>query len=110
MLSHETIDLNISRRISNMGQGTDTWQNETNSERNRKYDRKKDESATGRDIPGGDGSVGDEQVNAISSDPTGKPTGQDHSTENHEKTDPDHGVGEFQDRDDTMSDVARLRD
>jgi hypothetical protein len=93
-----------------MGQGTDTWQSERDLEREQTHDRKKDESETGRDMPGGDGGVGDEQVNAIGNEPTGQPIGQDHSTENHEMTDPDHGVGEFQDREDTASNVARIRD
>jgi hypothetical protein len=93
-----------------MGQETDTWNSERNLEREQTHDRKKDESATSRDIPGGDGTVGDEQVNAIGSDPKGKRTGQDHSTEHHETTDPDHGVGQIQDREDTTSDAARIRD
>ena len=32
------------------------------------------------------------------------------TTEHHEVTDPDHGVGEIQDREDTTSDIARIRD
>jgi hypothetical protein len=93
-----------------MGQEAKTYNSKTNLEREKTHDRKKDESATGRDIPGGDGNVGDEQVNAIGSEPKGKPTGQDHSTEHHEITDADHGVGEIQDREDTASDIARIRD
>jgi len=91
-----------------MAQGTQ--QSETNLEREQTHDRKKDESATGRDIPGGDGTVGDEQVNAIGKQKQGQPTGQDHSTERHETTDADHGVEAIQDREDTQSDVARIRD
>jgi hypothetical protein len=64
----------------------------------------------GKDIPGGTGVPGDEQVNAIGSDDSDKPTGQDHSTDRHEITDPNHGVGEIQDREDTSSDIARIRD
>ena len=93
-----------------MGQGTDTWNSERNIEREQTHERKKDESATGRDMPGGDGTVSDEQFNAIGSDPKGKPIGQDHSTERHEIKDPDHGVGAIQDREDTTSDTAHLSD
>jgi len=93
-----------------MGQETREWQSERNLEREQTHERKKDESATGRDMPGGDGTVGDEQVNAIGSKPKGKPIGQDHSTEHHEQTDPDHGVGAIQDREDTTTDVARISD
>ena len=93
-----------------MGQETNTWQSETNLDREKHEGRKKDESATGRDIPGGDGTVGDEQVNAIGKQKQGQPTGQDHSTERHDTTDADHGVEAIQDREDTQSDVARIRD
>jgi len=73
--------------------------------------RDKDEEATGRDIPGGDGLIGQEDIDAIDdSDREGKPTGQDHSMENHRVTDPDHGVGAIQDRSDTTSDIARISD
>jgi len=93
-----------------MGQGTDTWNSERNLEREQTHERKKDESATGRDMPGGDGTVSDEQVKAIGSDPKGKPIGQDHSTEQHEITDPDHGVGQFQRSSDTTSDNVHIDD
>jgi hypothetical protein len=65
---------------------------------------------TGHDIPSGDGGVGDEQVNAIDDDGTGKPTGQDHSTDNYEATEPTDGVGAIQDSSDTMSDIAHIED
>ena len=91
-----------------MGQGTQ--QSETNLEREQTHDRKKDESATGRDIPGGDGTVGDEQVNAIGEKGTERPTGQDHSTEHHKTQDSTSGVGVVQERENTESDVARIRD
>jgi hypothetical protein len=89
-----------------MGQGTQ--QSVTNLEREKAHDRKKDESATGRDIPGGDGTVGDEQVNAISEKGTDKPTGQDHSTQRHETQDPTSGVGAVQRSSDTTSDNVHL--
>jgi hypothetical protein len=65
---------------------------------------------TGHNIPGGDGGVGDEQVNAIEDDGTGKPTGRDHSMDHHEQMDPTDGVGAIQDSSDTLSDVANIAD
>jgi len=65
---------------------------------------------TGHDIPSGDGGVGDEQVNAIDPNRKSKPTGQDHSTEHHEKAEPTEGVGAIQDRSDTASDIADISD
>jgi len=93
-----------------MAQETELWEKETNLERERTGYRKEDESATGRDLPTGDGDVGQEQVDAIDDDPSGQETGQDHSTEHHEELDPDTGVGAIQDREDTLSDVARIGD
>ena len=72
--------------------------------------RKKDEELTGRNMPSGDGTVSDEQMNAISGETKDKPTGQDHSTEGHRKTEPTSGVGAIQDENDVMSDVARTGD
>jgi hypothetical protein len=63
---------------------------------------------TGSDIPGGDGTVSDEDVNAISGGKKGAKTGQDHSTENRENMMPTGGVGAVQDSSDTTSDVARI--
>jgi len=65
---------------------------------------------TGHDILSGDGGVGDEQVNAIDPNRKGKPTGQDHSTEHHERTEPTEGVGAIQDSSDTTSDIADISD
>ena len=70
----------------------------------------RDDESTGKDIPRGTGEPGDEQVNAIGRGDSDKPIGQDHSTERHEITDPGHGVGDIQDREDTTSDIARIRD
>ena len=72
--------------------------------------RKKDEELTGRDLPDGDGTVSDEAVNAVSDKKDDKPIGQDHSTEDHRKTEPERGVGAIQDETDTTSDVARIND
>jgi hypothetical protein len=63
---------------------------------------------TGRDLPDGDGNVGDEQVNRITDQGAGKPKGQDHSTEHHERMEPDHGVGAVQESSDTFSDIAHI--
>ena len=69
----------------------------------------KDEDATGRDLPTSDGTVSDEDAAAITDKGQGK-TGQDRSTEGHERTEPTGGVGGVQDSSDTTSDVARIRD
>ena len=70
--------------------------------------RKKDEDATGRDLPNSDGTVSDEDVNAITDDGSGKKTGQDHSLDDHEDTMPEGGVGSVQSSSDTTTDVARI--
>lgn len=72
--------------------------------------RKKDEELTGRDLPRGDGTVSDEAVQRVAGETKDKPTGQDHSTEDHRKTEPTRGVGAIQDENDMMSDVARIND
>ena len=69
---------------------------------------KKDEELTGSDIPGGDGTVSDEQMRAISGENDDRPTGQDHSTENHAQTMPEEGVGAIQNDNDSSSDAARI--
>ena len=69
-----------------------------------------DEEKTGKYTPG-EGLVSDEDMDAITGDDRkGKPTGQDHSTENYEETEPDSGVGAVQDYSDTSSDIARIKD
>ena len=68
----------------------------------------KDTTETGSDIPGGDGTVSDEDVNAISGGNKGAKTGQDHSTENRENMMPTDGVGAIQDSSDTTSDIAHI--
>ena len=72
--------------------------------------RKKDESATGRDLPNADGQVATEDVNAIDDSGRGKKTGQDHSLDNYGETIPDEGVAAVQNQFDTTSDVARVRE
>jgi hypothetical protein len=70
----------------------------------------KDTTATGSDIPGGDGTISDEDMNAISGGGRRKKIGQDHSTENREDMMPTSGVGAIQNSSDTTSDVAHLAD
>ena len=66
---------------------------------------------TGSDIPGGDGTVSDEDVNAIDGHTGNRaPGGQDHSTEDRENQMPDEGVGAVQDSSDTASDIAHIDD
>lgn len=72
--------------------------------------RRNDDDATGRDLPNADGTVSDEDVNAISDDGSGKKTGQDHSLDNHEQTMPEHGVGSVQSTSDPTTDVARMHE
>ena len=71
---------------------------------------KKDEELTGRDLPNGDGSVSDEDAQAISGENDDRPTGQDHSTEHHERQTPTEGVGAIQDGSLIKEDVARIDD
>ena len=71
----------------------------------------KDTTATGRDLPNGDGTIGDEDIQAIDENESkGKPTGQDHSTENRENTAPTSGVGAVQNSSDTTSDIADINE
>ena len=71
----------------------------------------KDTTATGSDIPGGDGTVSDEDVNAIDPDnDDGKPIGQDHSLENYEDSMPRDGVGAIQDSSLIKENVAHIAD
>ena len=67
-----------------------------------------EDELTGSDLPNSDGTVSDEDVNKISDDGLGKPTGQDHSTENREGQAPTSGVGAVQRESDTLSDLADL--
>lgn len=73
-------------------------------------DRREADHITGSDLPSGDGGVGDEQVNAIENDGSGKATGQDHSTDIDERRDPTDGVGAIQDSSDIGSGVADISD
>lgn len=73
--------------------------------------RERDDARTGHDLPNADGQVADGDLDAITGeDREGKPTGQDHSTENYGETMPERGVGAIQDRSDTSSDIVRIRE
>lgn len=65
---------------------------------------------TGSNLPHGDGTVSDEDVNAIDDSGKGKKTGQDHSLEDYEKSEPTSGVGAVQNSSDTSSDIARIKE
>lgn len=65
---------------------------------------------TGSNLPHGDGTVSDEDVDKIDGGGGSKPTGQDHSTENREDMIPTGGVGAIQSGSDTGSDVAHIAD
>lgn len=69
-------------------------------------DSTKDTTDTGRDIPGGDGTISDEDMHALGGK-KGK-GGQDHSLENYEDSEPTGGVGAVQDYSDTTSDIAHI--
>jgi tRNA G10 N-methylase Trm11 len=62
---------------------------------------------TGSNLPHGDGTVSDEDIKKIDGG-SGKPTGQDHSLEDYEKTMPTDGVGAVQNQSDTTSDIAHI--
>jgi hypothetical protein len=65
---------------------------------------------TGSNLPHGDGTVSDEDVNAIGGGKKNQKTGQDHSLEDYEKSEPTSGVGAIQDYSDTTSDIADIKD
>ena len=66
---------------------------------------------TGSNLPHGDGTVSDEDVDKIDADnDDGKPIGQDHSTENREDMMPNSGVGAIQNSSDTSTDIAHIAD
>ena len=70
----------------------------------------KETIGTGSNLPHGDGTVSDEDVNKIDDNDDGKPIGQDHSLENYEDSMPTSGVGAIQNSSDTTSDVAHIDD
>ena len=70
----------------------------------------KDTTDTGSDIPGGDGTISDEDMHAISGGGKRQKTGQDHSMENRENMMPTSGVGAIQDSSDTSTDIYHAGD
>ena len=73
-------------------------------------ENKNDEELTGRDLPTGDGTVSDEDMQAITGENDDRPTGQDHSTDHHERQAPTDGVGAIQSENNTTSDIARIEE
>ncbi len=74
-------------------------------------DDPKNTTETGSNEAHGDGTVSDEDVNAI--DPNhddGKPIGQDHSLENYEDSEPRDGVGAIQSGTLIKENVAHIKD
>ena len=65
---------------------------------------------TGSNLPHGDGTVSDEDVDKIDDSGKRKKTGQDHSLENYADSMPTSGVGAIQNSSDTTSDVAHIAD
>jgi hypothetical protein len=71
----------------------------------------KDTIETGSNIPGGDGTISDEDMNAIGNKGNDdKPIGQDHSLEDYEKSEPTSGVGAIQDSSLIKENVAHIVD
>lgn len=69
-------------------------------------DDPKNTTMTGSDIPGGDGTISDEDFNAIDTKKgDDRPIGQDHSLENYSDSEPTVGVGAIQDYSDTSTDI-----
>ncbi len=71
---------------------------------------KKDEELTGRDLPNADGTVSDEDVQAITGENDDRPIGQDHSTDRSGEEMSESGIGAIQDNNDRTSDLARIND
>ena len=91
-----------------MAQETELWEKEHSTQREPHIERTKDEALTGRDMPSGDGDVGDEQVNRLNDGGSDQRTGQDHSTDNYENTEPRDGVGAIQDANLVGTDIADI--
>jgi hypothetical protein len=68
---------------------------------------------SGSNLPDGDGTVTDEQVHAVEKggvNAVRSKTGQDHSLENYEESEPTDGVGAVQNYSDTGSDIAHIKE
>ena len=79
-------------------------------EKDNVFNDEKDTTATGSDIPGGDGTISDEDIQAISGENDDRPTGQDHSLENYEDSEPRDGVGAIQDSSLIKENIAHIED
>lgn len=64
----------------------------------------------GQQEPRGSGEVSDEDMQKISGENDDRKTGQDHSLENYEDSEPSGGVGGVQDYSDTSSDIAHIEE
>lgn len=73
-------------------------------------DGEKNTAGGGTDLPDADGSVSDEDVQAIDGENQDRPTGQDHSTEDVEDREPTEGVGAIQDNSLIRDDVAHIEE
>ncbi len=73
-------------------------------------DGEKNTTATGTELPNADGSVSDEDVQAITEENQDRPTGQDHSTEDIANREPTEGVGAIQDNSLIRDDVADIEE
>ena len=73
-------------------------------------DDTKNTTDTGSDIPGGDGTISDEDMHAIDGGGKRKKIGQDHSLENYEDSEPTSGVGAIQNSSDTTTDIYHAGD
>ncbi len=65
---------------------------------------------TGSDIPGGDGTISDEDMDAISGGRKNQKIGQDHSLENYEDSEPHDGVGAIQSSSLIKEHIAHIAD
>lgn len=68
---------------------------------------------SGSNLPDGDGTVSDEQVESVKRGGVNAregETGQDHSLENYGESEPTDGVGGVQDHSDTTSDIAHIKE
>ncbi len=73
-------------------------------------DDTKNTTDTGSDIPGGDGTISDEDMDAISGGRKNQKIGQDHSLENYEDSEPHDGVGAIQSSSLIKEHIAHIED
>lgn len=88
-------------------------QEETGSKTRDVFNTDEKDINSGSNLPDGDGTVSDEQVHAVERGGVNAgegATGQDHSLENYEDSEPTDGVGAVQNASDTTSDVAHIEE